>query len=146
MSDTQPKSELVHHDEVVTVQGNGAEYAQQIQVGVHCLTADEPASLGGGNTGPSPYDLLLGALGSCTSITITMYAKRKEWPLENVTVRLLHRKEFDDGGKRSDLIEREIELIGELTIEQRVRLLDVAGRCPIHRTLLTSVKILTTSR
>ena len=131
--------------DVIIVQGNGVDYAQQIKVGDHCFSADEPVSLGGGNTGPTPYDLLLGALGSCTSITMTMYARRKEWPVENITVRLRHRKEKDEHGKPLDVIEREIEIAGELSAEQRKRLLEVAERCPVHRTLSNAVKIVTTS-
>ena len=132
-----------HHDFVV-VQGGVVAYAQQIQAGPHCLTADEPVTLGGADAGPSPYQLLLGALGSCTSITMTMYAQRKGWPLENVTVRLRHsRKNSEEGGVAMDVIEREIELAGPLSEDQKMRLLSIAGKCPVHRTLISAIEITT---
>lgn len=140
-----PNNQQTSPDDTVIVQGNGSDYAQQITAGAHCFSADEPVSLGGGNTGPTPYDLLLGALGSCTSITLSMYAQRKAWPLENVTVRLRHRREQDENGKPAEVIERQIEICGDLSAEQRQRLLEVAERCPIHRTLVNAVRIVTTT-
>ena len=132
----------------VIVHGNAAGFAQAIAVGRHQLTSDEPTELGGTDTGPDPYDLLLAALGSCTSMTVAMYARRKRWPLEAVTVRLRHSKihaadceacETKEG--RIDHIEREVELAGVLTDEQRARLLDIATRCPVHRTLVSEIHI-----
>lgn len=106
------------------------------------LVADEPASVGGTNTGPTPYDYLLTALGSCTAMTLRMYADKKGWPLESVSVRLTHRKvhakdcaacESDAG--YVDQVEREIELAGPLDFDQRERLKGIADRCPVHKTL-----------
>ena len=135
-------------DKVVTVHGNAAGFAQEITVGRHRLHADEPASAGGTDTGPNPYDLLLAALGSCTSMTLAMYARRKQWPLEAVTVRLRHSKvhatdsaECEASSGKLDRIEREVELVGALTEEQRTRLLEIADRCPVHRTLGSSIEI-----
>ena len=123
-------------------------YAQDITVGGHHLRADEPAHAGGNDTGPSPYDLLLAALGACTSMTLRMYAEQKQWPLEHVIVRLAHEKihaqdcsECETREGRVDRIEREIEIEGNLDESQRARLLEIANKCPIHRTLHSEVWI-----
>jgi putative redox protein len=134
----------------VTVRGSAAGFAQEITVGSHRLAADEPPSVGGGDTGPDPYALLLASLGSCTSMTIGLYARRKGWPLESVTVRLRHGKvhaadcehcETREG--RIDRIERDIELAGALSDEQRTRLLAIANSCPVHRTLTAEIDVRT---
>jgi uncharacterized OsmC-like protein len=134
----------------VTVRGSASGLAQQISVGPHRLTADEPASVGGTDTGPNPYDLLLAALGACTSMTLALYARRKQWPLEGVTVRLRHSRvhaadceacETREG--LLDRIDRDVELIGPLSEEQRGRLLEIANKCPVHRTLTSEIDIQT---
>ncbi|GFE60126.1 bifunctional alpha/beta hydrolase/OsmC family protein [Geobacter sp. AOG2] len=115
------------------------------------LVADEPVADGGGNEGPSPYDYLLAALGACTGMTLQVYARSKGWPLEDVVVRLSHHKDHaedcrdcDEHDRRMDVFEREVELSGELDEVQRQRLLEVAGRCPVHRTLTAGVRVVTT--
>src|SRR6202166_3891749 len=132
----------------VVVRGSGAGLAQEIHAGRHRLVADEPISAGGTDIGPPPYDLLLAALGACTSMTVGMYARRKSWPLESVTVRLRHSRIYAadcaDCETRTgmlDRIEREIILTGPLTEEQRTRLLEIANKCPVHRTLTSEIKI-----
>jgi len=134
----------------VVVRGSAAGFAQEIHAGPHRLHADEPASAGGTDTGPSPYDLLLAALGACTSMTVAMYARRKAWPLEEVTVHLRHSKihatDCADCETREgmlDRIERDIHFTGSLTDEQRSRLLDIANKCPVHRTLTSEINIVT---
>jgi len=134
----------------VVVRGSAAGFAQEIVVGAHRLAADEPTSVGGTDTGPNPYDLLLASLGSCTSMTVALYARRKGWPLEGVTVRLrhsrIHAADCGDCETREgmiDRIERDIELAGALTDEQRARLLEIADRCPVHRTLVSEIDIRT---
>lgn len=139
---------IEHTDDVLVVRGDASGFAQDITRGHHHLISDEPLGLGGTDTGPTPYDLLVAALGSCTSMTIGMYARRKEWPLERVTVRLSHRHvhakdcegAMTENGK-IDLIERDIVLEGKLSDEQRERLLEIANRCPVHRTLTSETVI-----
>jgi uncharacterized OsmC-like protein len=131
----------------VVVRGSAAGFAQEIIAGRHRMTADEPASAGGTDTGPSPYELLLAALGACTSITLGMYARRKGWPLEEVTVNLWHSKvhvsDCADCETMLDRIDRDIRLSGNLTTEQRSKLLEIADKCPVHRTLTSKIDIRT---
>jgi putative redox protein len=129
------------------VRGDGAGIGQEVIVGPHRLTADEPDPVGT-DTGPSPYNFLAAALGACTSITLTMYAQRKQWPLESVTVVLKHNKihaqdcaECETKEGKVDRIERAIELGGPLSDEQRQRLLEIAEKCPVKRTLSSEISI-----
>lgn len=124
---------------VVIVEENGqGRYQQQVTAGQHKLFADEPASLGGGDAGPAPFDFVMAGLGACTSMTLRMYAERKELPLSKVHVALQHDKIEADGALR-DRITREITLEGDLSEEQRQRLLEIAGKCPVHRALSQSL-------
>lgn len=143
---TEPKDESSQ----VVVRGSGAGFAQEIAVGHHRLVSDEPEQVGGTGTGPSPYDFLLSALGSCTSMTVALYARRKQWPLEGVTVKLRHAKIYAADCEHCqtkvgmlDRIERDVEFHGELSEEQRGRLLDIANKCPVHRTLTSEIEIRT---
>ena len=135
---------------VVVVRGSAKGVAQEVFIGRHHLTADEPADLGGTDSGPSPYELLLAALGACTSMTVAMYARRRQWPLEEVSVRMKHSKihaedcescETKEG--MLDRVESEIELAGELTAEQRAKLLEIAKKCPVRRTLTSEIDVRT---
>lgn len=118
---------------IVSENGRG-RYQQEIRAGNHLLIADEPVSVGGEDAGPSPFDLLLAALGACTSMTIRMYAERKQLPLTRVEVTLTHDKTERDG-KLLDRVTRHLQLEGSLDEEQRARLMEIANRCPVHRVL-----------
>ena len=135
----------------VTEAGSGT-YTQEITAGPHGLGADEPKPIGD-DAGPTPYDLLLAALGSCTSMTVRMYADRKAWPLERVRVTLRHSRihaqdcaECETTKGWIDHIDRDVELTGDLDDTQRERLMHIADRCPVHQTLTSEVHITTTSR
>ncbi len=129
----------------VVIHGDAKGFTQEIVIGLHRLVADEPKDVGGDDEGPTPYDLLLAALGSCTSITVTMYARRKDWPLQGVSTRLRHSRihaedcaECETKEGKLDHIELEIRLEGPLlSEEQRTKLLEIAEKCPVHRTLVT---------
>ncbi len=132
----------------VNVRIDDTPYATRIAAGTHALTADEPENLGGGDTGPNPYDLLLASLGACTAITLRMYADRKGWPLKSVEIGLekdrVHAKDCDDCESTEGhvlKIRRQIELGGDLDADQRKRLLEIADRCPVHQSLTGEVKI-----
>lgn len=148
-----PFSQAPAPGEVVVAEAGFGRYAQVVYDGKHRLTADEPEEEGGLDTGPSPYRLLLAALGACTSITLRMYAERKKWPLRRVAVRLRHSKSHvkDSAGAENkaakiDHIEREIELTGDLSAEQRQRLLEIADKCPVHQTLERANEVVTRLR
>jgi uncharacterized OsmC-like protein len=148
----EPAGDQTHDDgsRDVIVRGDAAGFAQEIRIGPHRLTADEPIAAGGAGTGPDPYDLLLASLGACTSMTVGLYARRKQWPLEAVRVRLRHGKihaaDCADCETRLgmiDQIEVDLQLEGALSDEQRARLMEIAERCPVHRTLTSEVVVRT---
>jgi putative redox protein len=119
----------------IVVRENGlGRYQQEVVAGEHRLLADEPTSLGGGDAGPAPFDMVMAGLGACTAITLRMYAERKGLALRRVSVELERDKVGDDGATR-DRIVRTITLEGDLTAEQRARLLEIAGKCPTARVL-----------
>lgn len=134
-----------HKDVVVH---NETALRTEITANGYALVADEPSSCGGTDAGPTPYDYLLAALGSCTAITVRAYAERKRWSLESVTVRLRHQKihardceECTTKDGKIDHIKRELDMAGPLVSEQRQRLLEIANRCPVHRTLESEVLV-----
>lgn len=133
----------------IVVRETGGRYTQRIEAGKHTLLADEPEPIGG-DAGPDPYDLLLGAIGACTTMTVRMYAEHKGWPLESVSVRLtynrLHAKDCDDCEDKSGRVHRIESIVtfdGALSDEQRDRLLEIAERCPVHRTLVEQKQMIT---
>jgi len=125
---------------VVAESGNGP-YGQFITAGHHVLGADEPEAVGGKDTGPDPYELLLSALGACTAMTLRMYADRHGWPLAHVSVRLRHVQRASVSKNIKDRFERIVELSGTLTPEQRTQLLEIAERCPVSQTLQRASEI-----
>ena len=132
----------------VVVKAGRLPYAQEISVGPHLLRGDEPVSDGGGDVGPNPYELLLAALGSCTSMTVRMYAERRQWPLEGVHIELsyarVHAKDCaacDKESKLVDGIEMELSFFGELSDSQRKRLTEIANKCPVHRRLESPIPV-----
>ena len=132
----------------VVVRGNAASFLQDVVTGSHRLQADEPVSYGGGDAAPGPYDYLLIALGVCTSMTIGVYARRKKLPLENIIVSLRHSRihardceECETKEGMLDRIDMAIELTGSLTPEQHAKLMEIAGKCPVHRTLKSEIDI-----
>ncbi|WP_129663625.1 bifunctional alpha/beta hydrolase/OsmC family protein [Phytoactinopolyspora endophytica] len=132
---------------IVAETGTGT-FTQRVQAGSHLLIADEPPAVGGDDLGPTPYGLLLASLGTCTSMTIRMYAQRKNWPLRSTTVTLRHSRihagdceNCETTSGMLDRITREIELDGDLSDEQRAKLLEIADKCPVHRTLRSEVVI-----
>ena len=134
----------------VTVSGGPSSLRQVIAVGRHQLLADEPKVSGGHDEGPDPYELLLSALGSCTNMTLRMYADRKGWPLKEIRVVLTHSKKHaedcvncEQPAAMLDRIERRITLIGELSVEQRQRLSLIANLCPVHKSLTSKIDIRT---
>ena len=126
----------------LTVSENGlGRYQQSVRIGSHHLIADEPISAGGSDAGPAPYDYLLAALGSCTSMTLRMYAERKAIQLSAISVELTHEKIDTESTGKIDHITRRITLTGELSPEQRQRMLEIANKCPVYRTLSGSIRI-----
>jgi len=141
---TQTDKQTVH----VVVRGGAEDFRQQITAGKHDFVADEPASVGGGDAGPDPYDYLLTALGACTSMTIGFYARRHRLPLEHIAVSLSHARIYASDCKECetkegmlDRIDVEVELTGALSAEQHAKLMEVAARCPVHRTLTSEINI-----
>jgi uncharacterized OsmC-like protein/pimeloyl-ACP methyl ester carboxylesterase len=135
---------------VVVQETRASKFQQTVSIGPHHLLADEPLAAGGEDTGPGPYDYLLAGLGACTSMTMRLYADRKSLPLERVTVTLKHSKiyasdcaECETKSGMLDQIDRVIAMEGALDAEQRKRLLEIADKCPVHRTLTSEIRIVT---
>ncbi len=141
IEDNQPEKLTTHLD---TVTQTGEDFVTQINTAGHTILADEPIDVGGSNKGPSPYDLLSSALGACTGMTLRMYADLKKWDLKEVTVHLKHEKKYQEdvnNDKKLDHIQREIEIKGDLDETQIARLMEIADKCPVHKTLHENVII-----
>jgi putative redox protein len=134
--------------EHVVVRGSARGFLQEASAGHYTFAVDEPKTMGETESAPDPYDYLLAALGACTSMTIGFYARRQKIPLENVTVSLshsrIHAQDCEDCETKAGLLDRidlKIDLTGPITTEQRVKLIEVAGKCPVHRTLKSEIDI-----
>jgi uncharacterized OsmC-like protein len=132
----------------VVVHGDAGSFRQEIVSGKHRLRSDEPVTAGGSDAGPNPYDYLLATLGVCTSMTVGLYARRKQFPLENITVSLwhsrIHAKDCEECETKEGMLDRidvEVDLTGSLTTEQHAKLMEIAGKCPVHRTLTSEINI-----
>lgn len=132
----------------IIVRGGAENFQQEVTAGKHHLVADEPVNVGGSDAGPDPYDYLLASLGVCTSMTVGFYARRNKWPLENVTVSLwhsrIHARDCEECENRDGMVDRidvEVELTGSLTAERHAKLMEIAAKCPIHRTLTSEINI-----
>ncbi len=134
--------------QTITATIGAARYPTTIAAAGHALTADEPASAGGTDAGPDPYALLLASLGACTAITLRMYADRKKWPMDSADIELshdrIHAKDCEDCESTEGMITiitRRITLRGNLDDQQRQRLLEIAGKCPVHKTLEAEIRV-----
>lgn len=132
----------------IVVRGDARTFQQQITAGRHRFIADEPVSVGGGDAGPDPYDYLLTSLGVCTSMTVGYYARRNRWPLEQITVSLsharIHARDCEECETKEGMVDRidvEIELSGSLSESQHAKLMEIAAKCPVHRTLTSEINI-----
>jgi putative redox protein len=148
--DTRELQDSVPAGTVIVASTGAGPFDQIMLDGRHTLQADEPVAAGGGDSGPGPYELLLMALGSCTSMTVNLYATRKKWPLEQVVVRLRHSRvhaedcaDCEDPKSMIERIDKSIALIGPLDDAQRTRLIEIADHCPVHRTLTSKIDIRT---
>jgi putative redox protein len=151
LPDPTPPTPLDPAGSVVVTDAGTGRYTQQITAGRHLLSADEPVSVGGADAGPTPYDLLLAALGACTAMTLRMYADRTGLPLHRTTVRLRHDRvhakdcaQTEQNTGKLSRIRREIDIEGPLNDQERQRLVEIADRCPVHRTLSSEIVFETT--
>ena len=128
---------------VIVSERPGGIYTNDVKTSRHHLFADEPVDLGSADLGPSPYEYLCGALGACTSITMRMYIERKGWPVDHLSVTVTHAKEIHGDGLRRDVFTREISITGDVDEAQRARIIEIANKCPVHRTLEAGSDIIT---
>jgi uncharacterized OsmC-like protein/alpha-beta hydrolase superfamily lysophospholipase len=146
--DTEEEDPLRSDKDVAVRLSDEDAFTTEVTLRQHSLTADEPPSVGGNDFGPSPYELVTAGLGTCTAMTLQMYAKRKKWPLENVTVHLAHYKDhatdcedLENPNSKIDHFDRIVELQGDLDDKQREKLLEIANKCPVHKTMHAPVQV-----
>lgn len=146
--DTTTDEKISSNQQVAIRLQHDGGFTTEIKSGNHFLLADEPESVGGNNLGPSPYDLVLSGLGACTAMTLKMYADRKKWDLGEINIELNHSKDYakdcetcENGNSKIDIIEKVIYISGDLDEKQKARLLEIADKCPVHKTLHSEVKV-----
>jgi putative redox protein len=144
-SDPQLIATPVEH---VVVHGTARGFLQQVDIGKYHLQVDEPVKVGGTEAAPDPYDYVLAGLGACTSMTVGLYARKKKWPLETITVSLrharIHAQDCADCETKQGMLDRidlDVQLTGPLTPDQHASLMDIAAKCPVHRTLKSEIDI-----
>lgn len=128
---------------VIVKERAGGQYTQDVMTSRHHLYADEPASMGSADLGPTPYEFLCAGLGACTSITLRMYIQRKKWDIANIAVEVSHKKVSSGNSPSRDVFTRIITIEGDVEPAQRDRLLEIAGKCPVHKTLEANSEIIT---
>ena len=148
LMEASPVSKTNVVTEEVTVRGTAAGFLQQVDVGKFHFAVDEPLAVGGTATAPDPYDYLLAGLGACTSMTVGLYARSKKFPLETIQVTLRHSRIHATDCENCettigmlDRIDLDLQLTGNMTPEQRAKLIEIAGKCPVHRTLKSEIDI-----
>ncbi|MEO5650446.1 MAG: bifunctional alpha/beta hydrolase/OsmC family protein, partial [Ginsengibacter sp.] len=148
--DIPAEEELLSGKEVAAILDSEDKFTTHLKLGDHYFIADEPTDFGGNNFGPSPYQFLSAGLAACTAMTIQMYARRKKWEVLNVTVHINHNKDYaldcencEDDSAKIDTFNREITLEGSLSDEQKKRLLEIADKCPVHKTLHSETQVIT---
>lgn len=137
---------IAHVSDAPPTQAQGSPFAMAIEVSGHQILGDEPSEMGGLDLGPAPYDLLTAALAECTAMTVRWFARQKNWPLDHVDVVVYHEKaEVEGHPGKIDTFRKSVSVSGDLSEDQRTRLLEVAARCPVHKTLEGAVQIATVS-
>lgn len=132
-------------NQVVVSETGAGKFAQRVELGRHVLAADEPPAVGGDDSGPSPIQFMLASLGSCTSMTLRVYAAHKNWALGPIRVEVFHeRVKGDSGAPPYDRFDRVIHVEGELTEDERAKLVEIAGKCPMHKLLMATDKVIDT--
>jgi putative redox protein len=136
---------MAANQEFITVSETGAgKFTQRVEIGDHILTADEPVEVGGNDSGPSPIEFMLASLGSCTSMTLRAYASFKKWPLGPIRVEVGYQRVRGETGASHDRFDRIIHVDGPLTDDERAKLIEIAGKCPMHKLLMAQDKVIET--
>lgn len=135
---------MAARNHIVVSETGAGKFAQRVELGRHVLAADEPPEVGGDDSGPSPIQFMLASLGACTSMTLRVYAAHKNWALGPIRVEVSHERVKGESGARYDRFDRMIHVEGALTEEERAKLIEIAGKCPMHKLLMATDKVIET--